>query len=108
VIQLSGKPHPELKGLPHVDSFAKTDEDRQVFGLIFGAQTLGRVYVSPSGQPAARTKVPIPARRWATCSAYWMPALLAEELPEPDCPPVRVKLLGERCSRSATARAGSA
>jgi tripartite-type tricarboxylate transporter receptor subunit TctC len=55
IIQLSGKPHPELKGLPHIDSFAKTDEDRQVFGLIFGAQALGRVYVSPSGQPAART-----------------------------------------------------
>ena len=28
--------------------------------------------------------------------AYWMPALLASELPENDCPPVRVKLLGER------------
>lgn len=27
---------------------------------------------------------------------YWIPALLAEELPEPDCAPVRVKLLGER------------
>jgi len=27
---------------------------------------------------------------------YWIPALLAEELPEDDCPPVRVKLLGER------------
>jgi len=27
---------------------------------------------------------------------YWTPALLAEELPENDCPPVRVKLLGER------------
>jgi phthalate 4,5-dioxygenase oxygenase subunit len=26
---------------------------------------------------------------------YWIPALLAEEIPEPDCPPVRVKLLGE-------------
>ncbi|WP_072689916.1 Rieske 2Fe-2S domain-containing protein [Rhodococcus marinonascens] len=26
---------------------------------------------------------------------YWIPALLAEELPGPDCPPVRVKLLGE-------------
>jgi phenylpropionate dioxygenase-like ring-hydroxylating dioxygenase large terminal subunit len=26
---------------------------------------------------------------------YWIPALLAEELPEPDCPPVRVRLLGE-------------
>jgi phenylpropionate dioxygenase-like ring-hydroxylating dioxygenase large terminal subunit len=27
---------------------------------------------------------------------YWMPALLAEELPTNDCPPVRVKLLSER------------
>ena len=27
---------------------------------------------------------------------YWMPALLAEELPENDCPPVRVKILSER------------
>ena len=27
---------------------------------------------------------------------YWLPALLAAELPEPDCPPVRVRLLGER------------
>ena len=27
---------------------------------------------------------------------YWVPALLASELPEPDCAPVRVKLMGER------------
>jgi phthalate 4,5-dioxygenase len=27
---------------------------------------------------------------------YWIPALHASELPDPDCPPVRVKLLGER------------
>ena len=27
---------------------------------------------------------------------YWLPALLGGELPEPDCPPVRVKLLSER------------
>jgi nitrite reductase/ring-hydroxylating ferredoxin subunit len=27
---------------------------------------------------------------------YWMPALLADELPEPDCPPVRVQLLSEK------------
>jgi phthalate 4,5-dioxygenase oxygenase subunit len=26
---------------------------------------------------------------------YWIPALLSSELPEPDCPQVRVKLLGE-------------
>lgn len=27
---------------------------------------------------------------------YWIPALLADELPGPDCPPVRVQLLGEK------------
>ena len=27
---------------------------------------------------------------------YWIPALLSEEIAEPDCPPVRVKLLSER------------
>jgi phthalate 4,5-dioxygenase oxygenase subunit len=26
---------------------------------------------------------------------YWLPALLSEEIPEPDCPPVQVRLLGE-------------
>jgi phthalate 4,5-dioxygenase oxygenase subunit len=26
---------------------------------------------------------------------YWIPVLLADELPEPDCPPVRVKLMSE-------------
>jgi len=30
-----------------------------------------------------------------TMRRYWMPALLSRELPEPDCPPVRVRLLGE-------------
>ena len=27
---------------------------------------------------------------------YWIPFLLSEELPEPECPPVRVKILSER------------
>jgi phenylpropionate dioxygenase-like ring-hydroxylating dioxygenase large terminal subunit len=26
---------------------------------------------------------------------YWVPALLSEEIPKPDCPPVQVRLLGE-------------
>ena len=30
-----------------------------------------------------------------TIRRYWIPALLSFELPEPDCPPVRVRLLGE-------------
>ena len=27
--------------------------------------------------------------------SYWLPALLSQEIPEPDCAPVRVRLLGE-------------
>src|ERR1043165_7592870 len=26
---------------------------------------------------------------------YWLPAIRSDELPEPDCPPVRIRLLGE-------------
>ncbi|HEY7164818.1 MAG TPA: Rieske 2Fe-2S domain-containing protein [Candidatus Binatia bacterium] len=27
---------------------------------------------------------------------YWLPALLSSEIPEPDCPPARIKILGEQ------------
>ena len=26
---------------------------------------------------------------------YWLPAMKSDELPSPDCPPVRIRLLGE-------------
>jgi tripartite-type tricarboxylate transporter receptor subunit TctC len=54
VIQLSGRKQASLKGLPHVDDYAKTDGDRQTYGLIFGTQALGRIYLSPPGTPTAR------------------------------------------------------
>jgi phenylpropionate dioxygenase-like ring-hydroxylating dioxygenase large terminal subunit len=31
-----------------------------------------------------------------TMRRYWIPAVLSWEIPEPDCPPVRVQLLGEK------------
>jgi phthalate 4,5-dioxygenase oxygenase subunit len=39
---------------------------------------------------------------------YWVPAMLSSELPAPDCPPVRVLLLGERliAFRDSTGRVG--
>jgi len=49
IIQLSGRKLAALGDIPHVDDFAKTEEDRQVIGLIFGTLGLGRVYVSPPG-----------------------------------------------------------
>src|SRR4051794_21737967 len=26
---------------------------------------------------------------------YWMPSMMSSELPSPDCPPVRIRILGE-------------
>jgi phenylpropionate dioxygenase-like ring-hydroxylating dioxygenase large terminal subunit len=39
---------------------------------------------------------------------YWIPALLSSELPKPDCPPVRILLLGEKliAFRDSTGRVG--
>jgi tripartite-type tricarboxylate transporter receptor subunit TctC len=54
VIQLSGARHPSLKSVPHVDDYAKSPEDLQVYGLIFGMQALGRFYVSPPAVPVDR------------------------------------------------------
>jgi tripartite-type tricarboxylate transporter receptor subunit TctC len=56
VIQLSGRKQPQLGGIPHVDEFAKSDEDRQVLGLIFGTLALGRLYVSGPGVPKERAE----------------------------------------------------
>ena len=40
---------------------------------------------------------------------FWIPALLSQELPEPDCPPVRVEDHGRKPDRlSRHARAASA
>src|SRR3954471_3163171 len=54
IIQLSGGKQADLKDIPHVDDYAKSEEDRQVFGLIFGTQALGRIYLSPPAMPAER------------------------------------------------------
>jgi len=54
ILQLSGKPHPGLAGVAHVERYAKTADEEQVFGLIFGAQALGRIYGSAPGIPAER------------------------------------------------------
>ena len=54
VIQLNHDRHPLLAGLPHLYDFAKTDEDRQVFDLVFGSAVLGRIFLTPPEAPAAR------------------------------------------------------
>ena len=41
-----------------------------------------------------RTAAATPMGELIRC--YWIPALLSEEIPEPDCPPVRVRILSEK------------
>jgi tripartite-type tricarboxylate transporter receptor subunit TctC len=74
IIQLSGKKSAELAGVPHVDDFARTEDDRALFGLIFGAQSLGRMFASTPGVPAER----VAALRRAFAAAMADPQLLAE------------------------------
>ena len=52
ILQLSGRTR--IAGIPHVDDFVKSDDDRQVHGLIFGIQSLGKLYAAPPGIPANR------------------------------------------------------
>ena len=53
VIQLSGAKG-ALPGVTFVYDLATSDEDRQVFDLIFGILTLGKPIVAPPGLPAER------------------------------------------------------
>lgn len=56
LIQLSRIPHPDLTamGVPWVMDLAKTEEDRQIFELIFARGALGRPFLAPPGLPPDR------------------------------------------------------
>jgi len=56
IIQLSGPRSGPLKDLPHYTDFIKSDDDRQLFGVVFGIQALGRTYAVPTGVPAERVE----------------------------------------------------
>ena len=72
IIQLSGRAR--IPSIPNVDDFAKSDEDRQVHGLIFGAQALGKLYAAPPDIPVARRD----ALRSALMTTMKDPAFVAE------------------------------
>ena len=52
-IQLSG-PKGAISGVDYVYDLAKSDEDAQVFDLIFGILKLGKIFAAPPGVPADR------------------------------------------------------
>ncbi len=74
IVQLNEKPRPELGGAAMLASFARSDEDRQVFDLIFGALVLGRMYLAPPYIPPPR----LAALRAAFDAAIKDPEFLAD------------------------------
>lgn len=56
IVQFGRKPHPALAGVAHAYAYAKSEDDRLVFDLIFGATSLGRPLAAPPAVPAARVK----------------------------------------------------
>jgi tripartite-type tricarboxylate transporter receptor subunit TctC len=54
LVQMSLSKHPDLPGVPLIMDLAKTDEQRQIFKMIFARQTMGRPYVAPPELPADR------------------------------------------------------
>lgn len=54
LLQLGPKSNPNLVGIPHVFDFAKGEDERKVYNLIFGPQGLGRSFAAPPDTPAER------------------------------------------------------
>jgi tripartite-type tricarboxylate transporter receptor subunit TctC len=54
LVQMSLSKHPDLPDVPLVMDLAKTDEQRQIFKLIFARQVMGRPFAAPPEVPADR------------------------------------------------------
>ena len=48
------KPNPELKGVPVIVDFAKSEDDRRVLEMVFARQAIGYPYTAPPNVPADR------------------------------------------------------
>jgi tripartite-type tricarboxylate transporter receptor subunit TctC len=56
LVQMSLDKHPGLPDVPLVMDFAKSEEHRQIFKLIFARQVMGRPYLAPGGLPKDRAE----------------------------------------------------
>ena len=57
VLQMGRVKHPDLPGVAHAFDYVKNPEERQLFDLVFGLQSLGRPFAAPPDVPAARAKI---------------------------------------------------
>jgi tripartite-type tricarboxylate transporter receptor subunit TctC len=54
LVQLSLNKHADLPNVPLIMDFAKNDQQRQIFKLVFARQPMGRPFLAPPGIPADR------------------------------------------------------
>ena len=66
--------HPDLPDTPLIMDLAKTDEQRQMFKLVFARQVMGRPFLTPPGLPPER----LAALRKAFMDTMKDPEFLAE------------------------------
>ncbi|MDP2358253.1 MAG: tripartite tricarboxylate transporter substrate-binding protein, partial [Beijerinckiaceae bacterium] len=74
IIQTGFEKSEELKGVPHIYDYAKTEEDKKVMHVIYGTHALGRPLVAPPDLPSERVK----SLRDAFNGTMKDPAFLAE------------------------------
>jgi hypothetical protein len=56
LVQLSLDRHPDLPHVPFVMDYAKTEDQKLIFKLIFARQVMGRPFLAPPGVPKDRTE----------------------------------------------------
>ncbi len=54
LVQLGMAKHPDLPDVPMIMDLAKTEEQRQMFKLVFARQVMGRPFLAPPGLPVDR------------------------------------------------------
>ena len=74
LVQLSLSKHPDLPDVPLVMDFAKSEDQQQIFKLIFARQVMGRPVLAPPSLPPERTQ----ALRRGFDAAMKDPALIAD------------------------------
>lgn len=57
VLQMGVERHPDLKDVAHAYDYVKGDDERSLFDLVFGIQSLGRPFAAPPDIPPARAKI---------------------------------------------------
>src|SRR5712691_2422017 len=57
LVQLSLSKHRDLPDVPLIMEFAKTDEQKQTFKLVFARQQMGRPFLAPPGIPPDRVAI---------------------------------------------------